>query len=203
MCVKVCRGCYMKTLDETQMFITIAVTNSLSSTSGVTLLNLRGTGLPVNKTSPQRLLEVQNHINSIPAYISHYTRRKSDKKYLPAFMNMQMLYILLYCNAVTNSVCKTIYQAEFEKHKSVLNTCHYCDMLETEKKMAHNEEAKAIVTQKKEKHLNSATDAYLKKKFDKIIAKGDNGKVHYTFDLQQYLPTPNINSNVSFYKRQV
>lgn len=51
-------------------------------------------------------------------------------------------------------------------------------------------------------HHKLAQNAYDAKDFDKKFSKESNGSVvTLTFDLQQCLPTPNLQSGVVFYKR--
>lgn len=90
------------------MFITQAVQNKAKSLSGVTERDNRGWGPPANKISEAKLLEVRNHINSYPLYESHYSRRKSNKKYLPSFLNLQILYDAYKEFIADNPVSRTI-----------------------------------------------------------------------------------------------
>lgn len=48
---------------------------------------------------------------------------------------------------------------------------------------------------------NAADMAYQEKKIDKIMAQNDPTVKFFTFDLQQYLTTPDIHTSVAFYKR--
>lgn len=53
----------------------------------------RGSHVPVNKITEDRLNVVREHIKSIPAYESHYTRTESPKrKYLPSNMTIIGMY---------------------------------------------------------------------------------------------------------------
>lgn len=70
-------------------------------------------------------------------------------------------------------------------------------------KAAQTDDDKKLIKEKIAEHHKQADEAYLKKKDDKEGAKNDETKKCYTFDLQQCLPTPYINSSVSFYKRQL
>lgn len=41
----------------------------------------RGKAIPTNRCSAEAIQEVFEHINSFPAYESHYTRKVTSKKY--------------------------------------------------------------------------------------------------------------------------
>ena len=89
---RVCRGCFMKTLGEINMFITVAIAFGLRSTSGITKCNKRGRDPPPTKLSHEAIKAIKDNIQPFPAYESHYTRTKSEKKYLPSFLNLSKMY---------------------------------------------------------------------------------------------------------------
>lgn len=204
--IRVCRGCFMKTLDETQMFVTLAVSNANTSTSGITYEDKRGVSAPANKHSSKAIEEVIAHIKSFPSYKSHYTRRENDKKYLPSHLTLQIMYEL-YCENRDEVVSRRIYENEFHKlklafKKPKIDTCHKCDVLKMRLQVADNE-GKPPIEEEIDRHHSEADDAYLRKDSDKTLAKQDSSIRVYTFDLQQCLATPFVNSSVSFYKRQL
>lgn len=69
----------MKIVDKTQKFVSYTMVNSKSSVTGVLYLDLRGKHELKNKFLPQVVKEVINHINSLPPYESHCTRRKNNE----------------------------------------------------------------------------------------------------------------------------
>lgn len=54
-----------------------------------------------------------------------------------------------------------------------------------------------------EEHKKQADEAYNAKRNDKEMAENNSSYKVIAFDLQQCLPTPNLTTNVSFYKRQL
>lgn len=76
--MKVCKGCFVSTLDETNKFISLAMKNKSMTTSGTTQLDKQGKHTPLNKHSQSKIGDVIQHINSYPAYESHYTRKTND-----------------------------------------------------------------------------------------------------------------------------
>ncbi|XP_063216648.1 uncharacterized protein LOC134542596 [Bacillus rossius redtenbacheri] len=203
---KVCRGCFMNTLDETQMFVTLAITNRSTSTSGITQQDNRGKTSPGNAISDERLDEVRRHIQSFPSYESHYTRRTNNKKYLPSFLDLNTMFSF-YKESTSNPVGRTVYTREFKSlglafKAPKVDTCHRCDTLQMKVKLASGAEEEDI-KQEISVHHAEADKAYLQKDLDKKTAKDDPSKRCFTFDLQQCLPTPFVQSSVSFYKRQL
>ncbi|XP_031327855.1 uncharacterized protein LOC116160704 [Photinus pyralis] len=205
--LKVCRGCFMKTLAETQMFVTLAISNSNSFTSGITYDDQRGRAEPANKHSPNMIQDVIDHIKSFPSYKSHYTRRDNNKNFLAPHLTLQIMY-RLYCEGREPRVSRRIYEREFHNmnlafKQPKIDTCHKCDMLHMKLKVEENEEERKRVQEEIEVHHAEADNAYLKKDADKKFAKGNDDIRCYTFDLQQCLPTPYVNSSIAFYKRQL
>jgi len=80
--IKVCKKCFLSTLDETNRFVSEVLENKNAYLSGVTRRDKRGKHTPALKIAQVKLDEVINQINRFPAYESHYTRRENDKKYL-------------------------------------------------------------------------------------------------------------------------
>lgn len=108
----------MKILDETNMFITQSLLSSNDFVSSVTSSNdTLGKSEPA-KTIPTRTVnEIRQHINSFPACESHYTRWKSEKKYLPPFLNLALM-CKLYRESLADSikpVSRFVYEREFHK----------------------------------------------------------------------------------------
>lgn len=206
--IHVCRGCFMKTLGETNMFVTLSIESGRRSKTGIAQNDNRGKE-PTNKLSNSKIQAIHNHINSFPAYESHYTRKTSVKKYLPAFLNLAKMYSL-YTEHVENPASKTVYEREFKKlnisfKSPKVDTCHKCDVLLMKMKVAKTEDELQAIKEQQKVHLDEADLAYNMKKADKTRCKEDKEKSTkcYTFDLQQCLPTPFLNSSVSFYKRQL
>lgn len=203
----VCRGCFKQVLGETQMFITLALRNASRSVSGVTCDDKRGHLEPHNKYSPEVIEDIIFHIRSFPSYESHYTRRENSKRYLPAHLTLQKMYDL-YCEGRETKVSRKLYEKEFHKlnlafKKPKVDTCHKCDVIQMKLAVCENEEERKEIEKEKNTHHLDADKAYKQKDSDKELAKADPTTKVFTFDLQQCLPTPFVNSSVSFYKRQL
>lgn len=71
-------------------------------------------------------------------------------------------------------------------------------------KIVNSENAETTINLKTllKQHLQIADFAYMTKQSDKDLANNLNKNMQVvTFDLQQCLPTPNLHTNVAFYKR--
>lgn len=68
-------------------------------------------------------------------------------------------------------------------------------------KVCDNEFDKEKLIKEQKDHHQAADSAYKSKAKDKELAKSDPSVKCYVFDLQQCLPTPNLNTSVAFYKR--
>lgn len=153
---------------------------------------------------------VDNHIKSIPAYESHYSRQKSTKKYLSSDFNISILYDL-YCQEcdekLVKPVCANIYRKIFKEHnlgfrKPVVDTCNECDEFRMKIKMANEVEKKNLSNQLSEHH-DKAQKVYETKRADVQQAKSDSTVETVSFDLQKCLPTPNLTCGKAYYCRQL
>lgn len=206
----VCKDCFSKKLDEKEGFIRSVSKNKALNVSGIVNLDKRGKKISQNKISDDRLTRVIDHINSFPSYESHYTRKLNDKKYLASNLNLQKMYEL-YKVTIVEPVSRTIYEREFHKLKHAykkpsVDTCHKCDVLHMQIKVAEqSKDDECLLTSKSALtlHQSAADLAYSTKANDKLIANNDSTKKCYSFDLQQCLPTPFLQTSVVFYKRQL
>lgn len=204
----VCKSCFCHTLGETEKFITCVMQNKLLSTSGITHEDLRGKSAPPHKTPQNKIEVVRQHINSFPAYKSHYSRRHTNKNYLPSHLNISIMF-KLYCEQYpVNPVSLNIYSREFHsldlKFKKPKNdTCTKCDSLTAREKYCDNENEKQQIQKELQVHQDAADLAYKHKSMDKEKGLQEQSYVTYAFDLQQVLPTPFLTTNKMFYLRQL
>lgn len=92
---------------------------------------------------------------------------------------------------------------KFKKPK--VDTCHFCDKIKAKIDFADTKNSEAIESYKNQQasHHLEADLAYKAKEFDKVLSKNNDSIKTFTFDLQQCLPTPFLQTSVSFYKRQL
>lgn len=205
--ISVCQGCFLKTLSISDNFVKLIGLKKRCTSSGIIPTDKRGKNTPANKHSEQKIQEVINHINSFPLYESHYTRRRSTRKYLPSHLTISKMYSL-YSESHENPVSDKIYRKKFHKlnlsfKKPKVDTCHTCDLFKMKLNIATDEITKLALEKERDSHLLAADMAYKEKQCDKNIAMTNNKIKCLTFDLQQCLPTPALQSSVAFYKRQL
>lgn len=201
---QVCKICFKATLGETDRFLKTVISKKVESQGTVTSQDLRGKAAAINKISEERLKEVRDHIQSFPAYESHYSRKHSSQKFLPADLNLSTMF-KLYSENTSQSVSLSKYSEIFHSFslkfkRPHVDTCSTCDEFKLKISIADGEDLNTLLTQRKEHHEH-ADRAYESKKAD-IAAASPTSKI-LVFDLQQCLPTPYLRSNKSFYKRQL
>lgn len=201
--INVCQKCFLYTFDETEQIIKTIVKKKRNSNSGFIEVDIRRD--PANKISPIKVNEIRNHINSFPLYESHYTRASSSQKYLASDLTVTKMYEL-YSESHENPVSYTKYRQIFltmgiKMKKPKTDCCNKCEIFKMKINSAQDETEKEQQKLMQEKHHKEADDAYKAKAADKAIAKGVPSLKVLTFDLQKCLPTPNLETSVSFYKR--
>lgn len=83
------------------------------------------------------------------------------------------------------------------------DTCSTCDKFQIQIKMCDNGDKKKDLQQQLLNHHIEVDLGYSSKSADKDISKPDPHMKTITFDLQQCLPTPDVNNSIAFYKRQL
>ncbi|CAG9772078.1 unnamed protein product [Ceutorhynchus assimilis] len=208
--LRVCKQCFLKTFDESNRFVTNVLKNKAESSSGVCRDDKRGMSSSANKIPDADLQLVKEHINSIPSYESHYSRKKTgDKRYLPHFYTLASLY-REYVNWLPEGrriVSRFVYERVFYSMGLKIkllkkDTCAKCDKFNMLIK-ANSDEAKTNLESELSKHQKEAEAGFEAKRIDKEYALNDKTKEVFSFDLQQCLPTPDIKTSVAFYKRQL
>lgn len=205
--IQICKGCFMKVFAISAKFLEVICAKANSSLGGIVIEDCRGKHKPPNALSDEVIKFARDHIMSIPSYESHYSRRQTDKRYLPSHYTLSQMY-KEYKEKIGNGkpVSRTIYEKLFRElnlsiHAPKNDTCNTCDKLAMQIRCSVGD-AKNVLEAALQKHHQSADDAYKAKQNDKAAAK-DEDKTTLTFDLQQCLPTPNLASSVIFYKRQL
>lgn len=206
--IQVCRKCFRLALGESESFIENVVTKIWETMDAQPDVDMRGRQPPKNKTPEAKIDEVKKHIDSFPAYESHYSRSHTSKKYLPIGLTVTKMYEL-YASSVEQPVKKEIYRRTFQEtglkfKQPHLDRCHRCDVYHAQLMYERDESEIVRIRELQQEHHEAADISFKEKAKDKKIAKESNGKMILgTFDLQQCLPTPSLHTNVSFYKRQL
>eukprot|EP00102_Acyrthosiphon_pisum_P027826 XP_016665036.1 PREDICTED: uncharacterized protein LOC107885857 isoform X2 [Acyrthosiphon pisum] len=203
--VTVCKACFLNIFGETSKFVRNICNKKLSSPANRSSPDKRGRIAPNNKKSPEEIKLVIDHINNLPSYESHYCRKQSKKKYLPTHFTLQRAYDE-YKLTVEKPVSRSLYEKYFKssglKVKSLKkDTCAQCDRYKIQLSNSISHEQRINLTAEKNKHQEEAEQAYETKRNDITTMSTDTCVL--SFDLQQCLPTPQLENSVSFYKRQL
>lgn len=161
-----------------------------------------------NKTAENKVEEVINQIKKIPTYISHYSRNKTDAKFLPPDVTISKMYEMYskeFENPVSITKYKNIFYSNFNLRTKTLkkDTCNICDSLKMQIDNEKIDEKKQELTEKHRKHIKEAENAQHLRREDFKTAKERNEYECLTFDLEKTLPLPRIPTNIVFYKRQL
>lgn len=200
--IQVCKVCFLKTFAITNKAIEVITKKKTEKLSGILTPDKRGSSVPPNKIAEDKIKAIKDHINSYPVYESHYSRRHTAKKYLPTGLSISVIYEM-YKEKVSNPVSYGFFGKVFRSmglsfKKPALDTCNTCDSLNMKIKVAPPQDVEELKKQLLT-HQSEADAAYEIKKSDKT--KCSDSKRVYSFDLQQCLATPFLQTNIVFYKR--
>ena len=204
----VCKDCFMKTYNISKKFIEITAAKKCSEISGVMILYQRGNHKNRKKVSDDEKERARNHILSIPLYESHYTRRQSSRRYLPSHYTLTAIYEAYKKKYPDNFISRKVYEKIFHSlnisiKKPKKDTCGTCDKIKMKITMCKNDDEITKLKEDLNEHHLKADQGYKSKEDDKNMTKDHAKMKTITFDLQQCLPTPDLQSGESFYKRQL
>lgn len=188
----VCRTMFLNTLCLGEKFVKLSLEKHFDG--GLITPDQRGKHTPANKPPDLMFQSVIDHINSYPSYESHYSRQKSERKFLGPDLNISTMY-KQYKNWMNerepNLVAKewlyrNIFNTKFNlsfKLPSV-DTCDDCDAYERALLDAKDEEGKKKIEKEREIHIMAAEKRYSLEKGDKHEAETGSGeKKILMFDL--------------------
>lgn len=131
----------------------------------------RGKRAPRNELSKRSIDLVQDHIKMLPSYESHYCRKETTKKYLPAYFTLKLVYDD-YVENVDNPVSMSVYRQYFKQaglkiKQPKKDTCALCDRfkIQISNNISSSEEKTALII-KKNKHHDEAEETYEAKRKD-------------------------------------
>ncbi|CAG5051734.1 unnamed protein product [Parnassius apollo] len=150
------------------------------------------------------------HIQSFPAYQSHYTRKSNpNRKFLNPGLTIRKMYDLYKEKCLTemtepkklkyyNKVFNTKFNLHFKAPHQ--DTCKTCDSLNFKIRGTDDENVKKEFEVQKELHQRKADSARENLQID---AKKINDAYVLTFDLQKALAFPKLTTSVAYYKRNL
>lgn len=208
--VAVCKKMYQCVYGITRGKIDVCV-QKLRACEGSSFskIDQRGRHEPKNKMNEERTA-MKQHIEKYPKYNSHYSRRDTNKQYLPSHLNIKKMFDEYKRDAELSGKTKygsyelfkqVFHQTGYTFKQPKVDTCKTCDSFVLSIKQCNNVDKKAQIQSDYEKHKETADEAYAQKRLDKASCINNPSKVVLVFDLQQVLNTPSLTTNVSFYKR--
>lgn len=207
--VSVCRTYFLNTLNISQT----SVRNALSKRQlgGIVIPDQRGKHEPSNKIAANVRNNIREHIQKFPCVESHYSRNKSQRKYLGSHLNISIMYRCFYEDCVENQIPKEdipkqwlyseIFNSEFNlSFKEPGNdTCDTCDGYVIKLKESVTLEERLELQTNYDAHLLDADNRYKLKRQDKETYKTEANTKILSVDLQKCLPTPLLTNAQSFY----
>lgn len=201
----VCKKAVLKTLQISDKRLYNAIKKFVECD---TLSDLRGqfsggrNALPESKKN-----EVRAHISSFPKYVSHYTRGKTESKYLNADLSLAKLYQLYkeeaddpVSQSYYNNIFYTDFNLRFKKPKK--DTCHKCDFFNVKIKSTSGVE-REMYEECHRLHLECAEALRSQMGRDIAAAKLDKLLEVLTFDMQKILMLPKLPTSILYYLRQL
>lgn len=167
--------------------------------------DLRGNHDPSNKTSPEIIQQIQDHIASFPTMESHYTRNDTKRQYLDVNLRkMHELYKEMCRNKGAEPASDITYRRIFSNHYNLSffvpkkDLCVICTNYE---KAA--QEKKQELENSYKSHIKRKQDCNEEKERDKERALKDPHFTSITFDLQAVLQIPTSNVSLLYYSRKM
>ena len=165
--INVCQKCFLKTFGETDRFVRTVISKKLNGIDN--LPDKRGKCAPPNKLNEDKVKEIIDHINSFPAYESHYTRKVSAVKYLAPDLSIAEMY-RSYSVKINQPASISMYTKMFKtlnlKFKSPkVDTCTTCDTYHLKIQVSEGKELQ-ILQNERDSHQESAEFAYETKRND-------------------------------------
>lgn len=176
--------------------------------------DLRGKHPPGNKTPDEKIERVKIHIQSFPAYQSHYTREHNpNRKYLDTNLNIRTMYSLYKekcdeenTSPVSEAMYRKIFHRDFNLHFHVplKDTCVKCDTFKAKLSVETDDQKKQELNIQHDLHLRKAQKARESLQADKAYNILNKGNVYaFTFDLEKALSFPTLTCSIAYYKRKM
>lgn len=209
--VKICKVMFMTTLDITDRKLRSLAAKKIAGL-GVAEDDRRSFNTSHKKVSQDHIEFIRKHIDSFPAYSSHYSRESSEKRYLSSDLTIQTMYDLYREKCSRDNLWIPVHydtyriifrdkNLSFRKPK--VDVCGECEKYRIAIKGELDLNAKATLKANHELHQKAGQRVYLEKRKDRMRSKRDSTHRTVSFDLQKQLPTPHLRCGQAFYSRQL
>lgn len=208
--VRVCKMMFLSTLNITDKKTRI-LSAKIVKNYGISFEDRRIENGGQNRIPIEHIKYIENHINSFPAYTSHYGREKSSKMYLSNDLTIARMFRLYEKKCAEDNhepVEYDAYRKVFRTFKLGFrrpskDTCPECDKFSTQIKGESNLEEKNKLQALHDAHQAKAKRLYDEKKADVQAAKKMGTVRTASFDLQKCLATPHLQCGTAYYCRQL
>lgn len=169
----------------------------------------------VPKVRDVHVRRVLEHIRSIPAVASHYTRAKSPhRRYLDSSLSVAKMFRLYLQWMLENYKDEETVKESFYRHIFVTkcnlsfkppktDTCNVCDEADAKIAGATDDEVKARLTRERDEHKSVAKEGQNLMRHYADSANSDSETRVICVDLQQTQPLPKLSASVAYYKRKM
>lgn len=171
------------------------------------LKDRRGRHVPGNKVDDTHVLK---HINSFPAYTSHYSRTCNPRrKYLNPDLNIKKMYELYISQCEDENIVPVkekyyywVFSTKFNLHFKApsKDTCSTCDSLQIKIESSDSERMRTAKSEK-DAHLQKAEQARSHMTADRTAVSEE--RFVFSFDLEKALAFPKLTTSVAYYKRNL
>ena len=204
----ICQKMFLSTLNTSDKMVKTAETR-FNQKGALISPDKRGKHSKVDKEKVAKITKsIDDHIRLFDAVPSHFTRKRSKRKYLPQHLSiaqMHRLYLewmkMVHPGEVAASesryrqrFCSAFNFGFFQPKKDQCETCNVY--------LRASPELRVRLNAKYEEHQQNKELARLQKERDKEAAKQKDSKTCFAvFDLQKVLVTPRDETGVNHYKR--
>lgn len=207
--IKVCRKTFCQIFDISHK--KVQVLTQKKKQGETVYVDNRGAAKKPKKYFPELREQIRRHIESFPYEENHYSRKKSEKKFLSPDLNMNRLYIAFKKKhpqtiATYRFFCE-VFKTDFAHlrfGRPRSDTCSCCDLLQNKLRNSNNQTDKTQFRQKLELHQASAESAREKMQEDGTESQQPNSAFSViSIDLEQVLFIPTLTHTQMFYSRQL
>ena len=204
--LRVCKKVFAGTLGIEESRVSYVIRNK--ALAGVISADRRGKKTPPNKTPESVIQSIHDFLNGFPKYRSHYS--KDDKTVFNPVLTHHKLYELYMMENTNLQLSNSIFARELKKHSSRVyrpkkeSCCSLCDEITTKLRGQISSDERSKLEDDLYIHRKKAEDArnllHLKQSECKAP---DSDLLCITFDLQNTMPIPYINTTLTYFKRQL
>ncbi|XP_071053409.1 uncharacterized protein [Onthophagus taurus] len=155
--------------------------------------------------------EIRSHIESFPAFTSHYTRHHNpNRKYLNSELSIKKMYELYVdkCQLQGKIPCKekyyyNVFTTKYNLHFKILykDTCKKCDQWNIA--LASEKDLSIITKIESERKMHLSQAKKIRNELKNEASQVSENYYACTFDLKKALAFPKLTTSIAYYKRNL